>query len=562
MIQELFLSLLSGLSSLLGLNPQTTFFFTEKMGLSISPACICASYMGLVNGAILLFLKFRSELRQQKLLLVMALPILFYHLACFSYFNSLIEDLRIFTWVFAAFASCTYLFLGQGGDLEKFKIPSLVVLAYVSQIPGSSTILMLILFLLACKVPIKSATILVFLSQIPGLLTRALLSGNDFMKSSQGVDWLSFSLSYLLACFGFYFAAVILMKVLKIDKPKIVLNSCMGGALALLFLTSRFGGTLSGEKVYHFSFPSMGTSCEFTIWTNKSNEVEGAVQKARELVDSIEVKLSTYQTESEINAMNSSAFMEDFKCSDVLWENLKLADYAYKVSNGGFDVTIGPLVKLWSIKKKRSELPEENEIKEALKLVGFDKLELNDKEKSVRFKVDGLRVDFGGLTKGWAVDKAAEMFLRNGFDKFIVNLGGNLYCSPNTPEGKTSFKVGIKDPKKPDKLCAKVDLKSQAVATSGNYEQFIIIDEKRYTHIIDPRTGYPVSGVDAVTVISASATLSDILSTAIFVEGEGIIPKLHEKIQKLNVLFIDIQEDGQDRIFKDGLFLDTELKFH
>ena len=562
MIQELFLSLLSGLSALFGLNPHTPFFFLEKMGQSSNAATVMASYAGLINGIILLYLKFRADLHHKKLLIYMAVPILFYQIACFNYFNTVVADLRVFSWAFAGFLSVSYLFLGLDSSIEKYKIPLLVVFAYLSQMPGSTGLIIIILLLIATKVPVRSAVLLVFSSLLPALVYRLAFTGKELFQSPGGVDWLSFSLSYLLACLGIYISALLLMKIFRISRPKLILNTSMGGVLALLFLTSRYGGTLSGEKVYHYSFPSMGTACEFTIWTDRKEDAEKLVLEARALVDSIEQKLSTYQPESEINKMNSSAFESEFKCSDVLWENLKLAEYAFKVSNGGFDVTIGPLVKLWAIKKKRSQIPSDEEILKTLKIVGFNNLVLNEANKTVKFKVDGLKVDFGGLTKGWAVDKTAELFMKSGFNKFIVNLGGNLYCSPAVPEGKKSFKIGIKDPVKPDLLCAKVDIKAQAVATSGNYEQFIIIDGKRYTHIIDPRSGYPVSGVDAVTVISNSATLSDILSTAVFVEGEKLIPSLQRDIKNLNILFIDIKENGDNRIYKDGLFRNTEIKFH
>ena len=534
----------------------------EKMGFSGSRALSLACYGGLINGLVLLFLKFRADFSQKKLLLFMTLPILFYQIFCLKYFNSLIVDLRLFTWIFSAFVCCTYLFLSVDSSLKKYQIPILLILAYISQIPGSTALLMLLLCLLAFRIPVRSSVLLMFLSLLPGLVFRFLIAGKEFLESSNSVDWLGFSLNYLASCLGLYLAALALMKVFKLDKPKLVLNTGMGAVLAMLFLTSRYGGTLSGEKVYQYSFPSMGTACELTIWTSRKEEAQAAVKKARELVDLIEAKLSTYKQESEINLMNTSAYKEEFKCSDILWENLKLASYAHDLSNGGFDVTVGPLVKLWSIKNKRSELPEKNEIDEVLKVVGFDKLELNEKERSVKFKVDGLKIDFGGLTKGWAVDKAAELLMKAGFDKFIVNLGGNLYCSGVAPEGKKSYKIGIKDPRNKNKLCAKLDLKAQAVATSGNYEQFIMIDGKRYTHIIDPRTGYPVAEVDAVTAISPSATLSDILSTAIFVEGEKLIPELHGKIKNLNILFIDIKEDGKDRVLKDGMFLNAEFNFH
>ena len=562
MIQQLFLSLINGISVLIGIEPHSVFFFVEKMGKEIDSGVKAACWAGLLNALVLLYLKYRSELTQRNLLVYLIIPALFYQVFCASYFNVWVVNLRIFSWIIIATVASAYFLLQLKGDSKNLLYPIIAVLAYLAQIPGSAGLLILILFLRANKFSATSSVLLVLVSLAPGFLYSFFVEGYDFVKNSEPANWLLISGSYLLSCFAMYFSAFFLIKIFKVAREKILINTAIGIGLALLFLTSRMGDNLKGEKALRYSFSSMGTTCEITLWTNQHETAELSFKEAKDLVDSIEASLSTYKADSEINAMNAEAAKSPFKCSQVLWENLLLAEYAYKISNGGFDVTIGPLVKLWSIKKKRSELPSSLEIEKVLETVGFDKLKLDKDKKTVFFSKDGLKVDFGGLTKGWAVDKAAALLYRRGFNKFIVNLGGNLYTSTQAPEDKGTYKIGIKDPKYPNKLCAKVGILGKAVSTSGNYEQYIIIDKKRYTHIIDPRTGYPVGEVDSVTVICPSAVLSDILSTSIFVEGVKSIQDIQKQVKDLSILFIDIQEEGENSIFKNGLFENIEIKLH
>ena len=236
-----------------------------------------------------------------------------------------------------------------------------------------------------------------------------------------------------------------------------------------------------------------------------------------------------------------------------------VAQKGWELSEGGFDVTVGPLVKLWGIKRKRKELPAQEEIQDVLKVVGFKKLIIDKENRTVKFPEEGFKVDFGGLTKGWAVDKARDYLIQCGVKKGIINLGGNLYCFGTPPKGKLNYTVGIKDPRVPVKLAAKAELLDQSISTSGNYEQFIMIDGKRYTHIISPITGMPVDGVDSVTVVHRSAAFSDMMSTGIFAGSKNVRTKLKNS-EGINYLFIDIREGDSHYIEKFGpVFENTEL---
>ncbi|MCK9572461.1 MAG: FAD:protein FMN transferase, partial [Candidatus Omnitrophica bacterium] len=183
-----------------------------------------------------------------------------------------------------------------------------------------------------------------------------------------------------------------------------------------------------------------------------------------------------------------------------------------------FDITVGPLVDLWGFTKLDFSVPAGSKIKQTLKLVGADKIILNQNNNVIEFKLSGMKIDLGGIAKGYALDRCVEELKKNNVKSCLINAGGQVYAL-----GKRSgryWKVAIRSPLK-KRAVDILELTDQSVSTSGNYEQFFFKGGKRYCHIIDPRTGYPVDKkIASVTIISDSATTADILSTAVFVLGE------------------------------------------
>lgn len=242
----------------------------------------------------------------------------------------------------------------------------------------------------------------------------------------------------------------------------------------------------------------------------------------------VETMCNAFDIYSELSSLNSSAAEKPFVCSPELYEILTAAREAYRVSEGGFDITAGPLMKLWGFRRKQDkpQLPPPEEIAGAKKLVGLDKVRFDDAARSVYFTVPGMSIDLGGIAKGWAADLAARALEANGVTKGMIDLGGNLraLAEPINPEGSL---VAIRDPLDGRKNCEHILLQRGAVATSGNYERFVEIDGKRYAHIMDPATGMPVEGILAVTVVAPTALQADWLSTTVFVR-----PELAEKIVK------------------------------
>lgn len=239
-------------------------------------------------------------------------------------------------------------------------------------------------------------------------------------------------------------------------------------------------------------------------------KVEKAIQEAFDRMRRVDTLMSTYKKNSEISELNRQGNITDpsKETSDVIQRAIEFS----KISGGAFDITIRPLVEMWNEAKELKRLPSESKIKETLSLVGYDKIAFQ--KGGIYFKREGMKIDLGGIAKGYAVDKAVEALKEEGVAQALVNAGGDMYCL-----GK-EWKVGIQHPRKKNELVEILRLKNKAVATSGDYRRYFTMEGKRFSHIIDPRTGRTVEEVPmSVTIVASDCTTADALSTAVFVLG-------------------------------------------
>lgn len=295
------------------------------------------------------------------------------------------------------------------------------------------------------------------------------------------------------------------------------------------------------------NYPVMGTFAGITLY-GKIDRTEKAAEKIYRAFKKVEKTCSIFDPQSELSKLNASAHEKPFKCSPLLWELIMLSKNAYEMSGGAFDITAKPLMDLWGFYRKREKLPDQEEIKKAMEKVGFDKLILNEKEHSVKFKKAGVQLDMGGIAKGFAVDKAAKAAIKCGVKMGIINLGGNMRCLPLPPPGKEKYTIGIRDPINKDTECAYVELLNSSVATSGNYERYLVIDGVRYTHIMDVKTGRPVKDMLSVTVVTPLAANADIFSTSIFIKGEKLASKICSAVPATNALIIKHPPGNAEKI--------------
>ncbi len=286
--------------------------------------------------------------------------------------------------------------------------------------------------------------------------------------------------------------------------PKLILLSIVYSLLAIICISG------CGKPLHKESEFMLGTFVEVVSPDPRAGRI--VFDELKRLQD----KLNMFDPESELTELNNSG---DLKVSDELFEILVLAKKFYSKTLGAFDVTIAPVSTIWKRSIASISLPTEQEIKDALFGVGFDNVYFDDASKRVKFLKMGLKIDLGGIADGYAIDRAVARLRAGGIDSALINLGGDIYCLGMN--NGHSWRVGVQDPRVAKKIIEKIDLADKAVSTSGDYEQFLVFQNKRYSHIIDPKSGYPSqSGLISATVVADEAIVADALSTALIVLGE------------------------------------------
>lgn len=299
------------------------------------------------------------------------------------------------------------------------------------------------------------------------------------------------------------------------------------------------------------SVPAMGTILEIKLYGEKAS-LPGAADAAAGEIRRIEKVFSIFG-DGEAVWINDSASKAPVKCSTEMWSIIMECRKYHQVSGGAFDITIRPMMQLWGFYMKREQMPSDGEIKEALARTGFEKLRLDEKEKTIFFTVDGMSLDFGGIVKGYAVDRAVAKIMEKGVMSGFVNLGGNIRTLPEPPPGKESYKIGVRHPTRSSDICGFAEIADgKALATSGNYERYVVLENKHITHIINPDGGRPVENMLSVTVIAPDAMVADALSTSVFIGGCGLAAKIHSGNPQIEFLVIRRGAGGRERVEKFG----------
>lgn len=330
-------------------------------------------------------------------------------------------------------------------------------------------------------------------------------------------------------------------------------SATLSGLLLLAMAGCRPDGAAgTAEPSVTRQYPVMGTMVEVKLYGEAVAAARAADAVQAEFL-AVEQACNIFDPESEISRLNERAGNEPVACSELLWDVLVSARRFYAFSDGAFDITARPLMDLWGFYRKRQTLPDEAEIVAAQQRVGLDKVAFDDAARSIRFLAPDVRIDLGGIAKGYAVDRAVAAALAQGITAGTINLGGNVACLPDPPPGRDAYRIGIRHPRDRDELCGTVVISgSLAMATSGNYEKSVVIEGRRFTHIMDPSTGRPVADMMAVTVITPRAVDSDGLSTAIFIRGEALARRACAEIPGTRVLIIRDIPDSEPEILRFG----------
>jgi thiamine biosynthesis lipoprotein len=317
--------------------------------------------------------------------------------------------------------------------------------------------------------------------------------------------------------------------------------------IAALYLFVRPKGQIeldSGHRVV------MGTFARVVAVANNSNTAKKSIEAAFAEIQKVDDLMSDYKNDSEISIVNRDAFNRQVKISKSTFEVLQKSIEFSRLTNGAFDITVGPLVDLWHLAAESNAVPSKNELRETRSKVGYEKLILDANELTVRFKVKGMRIDLGGIAKGYAIDKAIEATQSAGAAGAMVDIGGDIRCFGRPMQGKNHWLIGLQDPNlvasdpwpvTRDVPLLILRLKDDAVATSGSYRRFTLIDGRKYSHIINRRTGTSTEGLSSVTVISKNAMDADALATAVSVMGAEKGLALIETIPQTEAILISSQ---------------------
>ena len=308
--------------------------------------------------------------------------------------------------------------------------------------------------------------------------------------------------------------------------------------LSLLFLFTLivYPHPSISSNQYKYHQVSMGTVVEITLVGDDEEGAKKAALQAFQEIKRIEQLMSPWINSSDVTRINRSAGEEWVKVSPETLRVIKKAKEISELSEGGFDITVGPLTQLWRIARERGIPPSTEELKRKLDLVNFRNLMI-DQEGKIFLRKKGMAIDLGGIAKGHAVDRAFELLRTLGYKNLIVNAGGDLRVGGSKIDQPWS--IGIQDPRSPEKIMATVTISDSAIATSGDYEKFFIYQGKRYHHIFNPKDGLPSDGCQSVTIVCKEGMVADALATAVFVLGPEKGYALCQKLKGVDCLIVD-----------------------
>lgn len=283
----------------------------------------------------------------------------------------------------------------------------------------------------------------------------------------------------------------------------------------------------------------MGNGFEIAIVSDNQEWAFSMIELAITEIKRIEKLLTTFSDDSITNLVNNSAGEVPVKVPKEFFDLVERSLKISKLTQGAFDISYGGLDKrFWNFDLSMKALPTVSERKEMIKLVNYQNVFLDKTAQTVFLKEKGMRIGFGGIGKGYAAEMAKLLLQRNGVQNGFVNASGDI-AAWGKQDHNQPWTIGIADPNHKNHFFSSLQINNQAIATSGNYEKYVIIDGKKYSHTIDPKTGFPVSGIKSVTIITANAELADALATPVMVMGINAGLDLINQMNGVECIIID-----------------------
>ena len=283
----------------------------------------------------------------------------------------------------------------------------------------------------------------------------------------------------------------------------------------------------------------MGNRFEITVVSPDAAWAEESIDKAVEEIRRIEELLTTFKDSSQTNLINRNAGITAVKVDKEVFDIIQRSIKISALTQGAFDITYGSIDKrFWNLDTNMTALPDKKLAKQSVRLINYRNVILDNKNCTVFLKEKGMRIGFGGIGKGYAADRAKFILQQQGVASGVVNAAGDLITWGTQADGKP-WSVAIADPNAQHHPFSYLNISDMAVATSGNYEKYAVIKGKKYSHTIDPKTGFPVSGIKSVTVICPAAELADAMATPVMVMGIRTGLDLINQIKGIACIIID-----------------------
>lgn len=286
----------------------------------------------------------------------------------------------------------------------------------------------------------------------------------------------------------------------------------------------------------------MGSRFEITVVHPERARGERAIAAAWAEIDRLEAMISSWRRDSETSLINRNAGVRPVAVSPELFNLIRRSLKVSDLTGGAFDITFAGAGRLWDFKAEKPRLPDPEAIRKAIARVDYRRVILDEKARTVFLERPGMRIGFGAIGKGFAANRAVRVLKEAGIGNGMVNAGGDLLGFGIREDGR-SWGIGIAHPRQRERIFAWLRLNDQAVVTSGDYESFIVVDGKRYGHILDPRTGWPVDSLMSATLLCPDAELADALATATSVLGPEKGMALINKLKGVEALLVD--RDGK-----------------
>lgn len=263
----------------------------------------------------------------------------------------------------------------------------------------------------------------------------------------------------------------------------------------------------------------MGSRFKITLVDTDSISVEKNINKAIDEMVRIENLISDWKPTSQVSQINQNAGIQPVKVDQEVIDLTKRALYFSKITEGAFDISFAAMDRIWKFDGSMEEIPTSSAIQKAIEKIGYQHIIINEEASTIFLEKPGMKIGFGSTGKGYAADKARELMLQIGIKAGIIDASGDMTTWGTQPDGKP-WRIGITNPFDRHQMADILSLKKAAVTTSGDYEKFVVIDGKRYSHIINPKTGMPSTGLTGVTVIGPNAEMCNGFSTSMMVLGK------------------------------------------